>query len=172
MITSICLICFQEIIDNLDQETLVKVAKEGFMSRPLVLKDIIEKIKENSEGTTQPVNLRPFCVCGSCQEMMTEKERICCRERRLCRSKSLAFQNICLDSDNLATVIRSLADTYVFTPTYDNRAMRHAAYRQYVMWIHGHLGKGHRKVIPSCCVWKIRKHYPSPNGQYTGYKDK
>ena len=127
MITSICLICFQEIIDNLDQETLVKVAKEGFMSRPLVLKDIIEKIKENSEGTTQPVNLPPFCVCGSCQEMMTEKERICCRERRLCRSKSLAFQNICLDSDNLATVIRSLADTYVFTPTYDNRAMRHAA---------------------------------------------
>ena len=77
MITSICLICFQEIIDNLDQETLVKVAKEGFLSRPLVLKNIIEKIKENSEGTTQPVNLPPFCVCGSCQAMMTE-ERICC----------------------------------------------------------------------------------------------
>ena len=50
MITSICLICFQEIIDNLDQETLVKVAKEGFMSRPLVLKDIIEKNKRKFRG--------------------------------------------------------------------------------------------------------------------------
>ena len=88
MITSICLICFQEIIDNLDQETLVKVAKEGFMSRPLVLKDIIEKIKENSEGTTQPVNLPPFCVCGSCQEMMTEKEREYVVEKGACAAVS------------------------------------------------------------------------------------
>ena len=54
----------------------------------------------------------------------------------------MVFGNICLDSENLATVIRSLADTYVFTPTYDNQAMRHPAYRQYVMWQHGHLGKG------------------------------
>ena len=99
----------------------------------------------------------PFCVCGYCREMPTDNERACCKERRLCRSTTLAFQNICLDSNNLATVIRSLADTYVFTPTYDNWAMRHAAYRQYVMWIHGHLGKGNRT---SCCVWKIRKHYP------------
>ena len=50
MIASICLICLQEITDNLDQETLVKVAKEGFMSRPLVLKDIIEKKKKIERG--------------------------------------------------------------------------------------------------------------------------
>lgn len=146
------------------------MAKEGFKSRPLVLKDLVKKIENPVEEVSAQTSA-PFCVCGFCQEMPTDKERVCCKERRLCQSNKLAFQNICLDSDNLGTAIRSLADTYVFTPTYDNRAMRHAAYRQYVMWIHGHLGKGNRKVIPSCCVWKIRKHYPSPSGRYTGYKD-
>ena len=37
-----------------------------------------------------------------------------------------------------------MADTYVFTPVYDNRAMRHAAYRQFVMRRHGYLGRGNR----------------------------
>jgi hypothetical protein len=149
-----------------------------------VLRDLVERLRVNPDvqhdpdvphdpgHPRPPYNAPiPFCVCGYCREMPTDKERLCCREKRLCRSMSLAFQNICLDSDNLATAIRSLADTYVFTPIYDNRAMRHSAYRQYVMWIHGHLGKGNRKVMPSFCVWKIRKHYPSHNGQYTGYKN-
>lgn len=163
-------------IDALDHETLVKVAKQGFSSRHIQLKDLIASVQTNHDGPAQARGeshaVPPFCVCGYCLEMPTDKERICCKERRICRSKSGVFGNICLDSDNLSTAIRSHADTYVFTPTYDNRAMRHVAYRQYVMWVHGHLGKGHRKVIPSCCVWEIRKHYPSPDGIYTGYKDR
>ena len=152
---------------------LLKVAKQGFKSRGLFLQDLVTQAKAHPKDPTEPPTktVPPFCVCGYCREMATEKERLCCKERQLCRSQTAAFQNICIDSDNLATVIRSLADTYVFTPTYDNRAMRHAAYRQYIMWQHGHLGRGHRKVIPSCCVWEIRKHYCSPNNQYTGYKD-
>ncbi len=112
-----------------------------------------------------------FCICRNCREMHTDKERACCKEKWLCRSKTSIFHNICIESDNLSTAIRSLGDTYVFTATYDNRAMKHASYRQYVMWQHGYLGKGHCRVIPSCCVWEIRKYYPSPDGHYTGYKD-
>lgn len=105
-------------LESLDHETLLKVAKQDFISRRLILKGIIVSVQNNAEDPTEPptqADVRaPFCVCGHCREMPTENERVCCKEKRLCRSRSAVFQNVCIDSD-VATVIWSLAATYVFT---------------------------------------------------------
>ena len=50
------------------------------------------------------------------------------------------------------------------------RNYRYASYKQFTWWIHSRLGKGMRKVIPSCVVRSIRKNYPSENGVYTDFK--
>ena len=107
---------------------------------------------------------------GHCRPMPADKEQLCCRGRRKCRSRTAAFQNICTDGDNPATVITSLADTYVFTSQYDNRVMRHAAYRQYVMWQHGHLARGHRKVIHHVVYGKLETIIHLPIGNIRGIK--
>ncbi|KAH3838412.1 hypothetical protein DPMN_111821 [Dreissena polymorpha] len=50
-----------------------------------------------------------------------------------------------------------------------NRAFRHAAYRQYVLWMYGQLERSDRRTVPACCVKIIREKFPSDIGQYTGF---
>lgn len=49
--------------------------------------------------------------------------------------------------------------------------MRFAGYKQYTWWIHNRLGKGVRKVIPSCALWKIREKYPEASGSYVPFME-
>ena len=50
------------------------------------------------------------------------------------------------------------------------RAYRLAAYRQFVHWTYSRLGRGIRKVIPSCVVAAVRHEFPEADGIYTGFK--
>ena len=52
-----------------------------------------------------------------------------------------------------------------------NSSMRYAGYRQYSWWVHNHLWKGVRKVIPSCAIWAIRDTYPEHSGYYVPYQE-
>ena len=103
--------------------------------------------------------------------MPTQEENKCCtRIVRPCISTTPLFLQLVLDPNVLDLAMRYREDVLVLGNVRNNENFRHAAYRQYVLWQHGRLGRGNRRVVPSCCVVKIRARYPSPNGMYTGYR--
>ena len=51
------------------------------------------------------------------------------------------------------------------------RSLRYAAYRQFNWWIYTHLGKGNRRVIPSCVLWSIRSCFEEQDGVYVLYSE-
>ena len=51
------------------------------------------------------------------------------------------------------------------------RSYRFAGYKQFSLWTRNRLGKGVKKVIPSCALWSIREKYPSVDGSYIPFKE-
>ena len=51
------------------------------------------------------------------------------------------------------------------------RSYRYASYRQYILWMFDRLGKGNRRVIPSCVIWAIRNCFPEDNDNYVNYEE-
>ena len=51
-----------------------------------------------------------------------------------------------------------------------NRSIRFAAYKQFVWLVYKKLGKGNRRVISSCVLWKIRETFPEENGSYIPFE--
>ena len=109
--------------------------------------------------------------CGSCRNMPTQTENKCCCSKKMpCITTMPLFHQLVLDGNVLDLAMRYRKDVLVMDHTRNNENFRHTAYRQYVLWQYGRLGKGNRRVVPSCCVLAIRLRYPSPNGVYTGYR--
>ncbi|XP_052790215.1 P2X purinoceptor 7-like [Mya arenaria] len=99
--------------------------------------------------------------------MPTQRERICCG-REACLSHTADFDLLVLNEGVLALARLMRRDILVFIEEEDlRRANRHKAYRQFILLTHGYLEAGDRRVIPSCCVWRIRETFPDPYGQYT-----
>lgn len=125
---------------------------------------------EPQDNPTQPSNLPGWCICGRCRSMPTPAENVCCRKRP-CITTLEFFQSAVLDMNVLSIAIVNRSDMFADDPDYSPSGYRKAAYRQWVLWNHGYLGRANRRVIPSCCVWAVRNKYPSPGGHYLGFKE-
>ncbi|XP_013391824.1 P2X purinoceptor 7-like [Lingula anatina] len=137
-----------------------------------------------------------WCVCQKCREMPTDIEKQCCGKENCITllpvseiSAKYFIQNkhyfkayltsffslqdfsvLNLDEGvlNLARLYRR--DVLALDDEENNtKANRYQAYRQFTLWVHGHLGAGNRRVIPSCSVWAIRDKFPDAYGHYRGF---
>lgn len=112
---------------------------------------------------SQPAVALPWCVCRQCRPMPQEIENKCC--------KLTTCISLCLDVDVLEMCVRNAGEIRNDREDTSTRSFRKAAYRQFILARHGHLGKGNRWVCPSCVVLKIRQRYPSVTGVYMGYRE-
>lgn len=78
------------------------------------------------------------------------------------------FFSLCIDHQVLTVAILNRSDIRADPIDYSPSSYRKAAYRQYILWTHGYLGRG--RVVPSCVVLAVREWYPSPIGIYMGFK--
>ena len=75
-----------------------------------------------------------------------------------------------LDHNVLQLQIRLHADYRANLPNFHANGYRKAAYRQYTLSQYGYLGRGIRRVAPSCVVRCVINWYPSSDGVYMGYR--
>ena len=165
----------QNFIETLSTEKLKKLVavkcKCGVGSMDFI-QSISKDDVQQEQSFLQPStpNLLLWCKCGNCIEMQRAVENKCCQKEG-CITTRRKFCKFCLDPKNLEMVIKNIADIRNDNRDNSTCAFRKAAYRGFVLWQHGYLGKGNRKVVPSCAVLFIRKKYPSPTGIYIGFRE-
>ncbi|XP_048102793.1 P2X purinoceptor 7-like [Alosa alosa] len=162
-----------ELIEKMSELQLRKLAGQLFARQPGLVFDALSSINDSVRPPSESLPVG-WCRCGNCREMATDAERKCCGQRpALCISQTPHFSLYCLEDGYLRLHRQYRDDVLVFDearePGEDNREYRYAAYRQFIFWQHGALGRGNRRSIPSCCIWRIRDKYPDPHGQYTGF---
>ena len=149
---------------------LRRLALELLQRQPATFADLVNGEIPGGDGLhppnpPAPDNVPEWCYCGHCITMPMQEESKCCtRTAHPCISLTPLFQQLIVDANVLDIAMRYREDVLVLNNVRSNENFRHAAYRQYVLWQHGHLGRGNRRVVA------IHTCYPSPNGLYTGYR--
>ncbi|KAL3854917.1 hypothetical protein ACJMK2_014152 [Sinanodonta woodiana] len=140
-------------------------------------------LEEESEGIERDLDNRltntKWCLCALCQVMPTTEESQCCQEISKakitgfnevlqCITDHPGFLSVCLDPYVLETAYYQYRQQYDQHMEDSNERRRYVAYRQFVRWCWGFMGKEVRVPLPACAVNKIRQAFPSDT--YTGFK--
>ena len=151
------------------EKLLIRVLSQGRGSLEYA-RDLLASASDPQSQPPEPENGEDsWCICRVCRRMQDEQENVCCR-KRTCVTSYVMFNNICLDRGVLELAIRARCDIRADLPDYSTQSYRKAAYRQYTLWKYGKLGRGNRRILPSCVVTMIRQSYPAPDGRYMGYR--
>ena len=140
---------------------------------------------ENENDQLGQVGNKDWCKCGQCKREIREIDSLCCTEvpaiiedkfeEKKCITLAHEFELLCLNKTISKIVLLGLhktrGDPLENDKDLQNRSLHFAAYKQLIWWIFQDLGKGNRRVIPSCVVWSIRKLFPEVDGQYTRFKE-
>ena len=116
------------------------------------------------------------CTCDSCVAIQIEEETLCCNDAlkarlekfngKKCVTETLPFGLVCLEKDVLETALSNWNHLVGDHRNMCTKSYRFIAYRQYISWIYGRLGRNVRKRIPTCVLYKIRQTFPAPDNVY------
>ncbi|XP_057213153.1 P2X purinoceptor 7 [Triplophysa rosa] len=128
-----------------------------------------------STNTDTPLLEKPqsgcqdWCRCGCCPPAANLHEQLCCRlGKGRCITSCPIFSTLILS--------RSVLETALFyvdplMELHEGAQLRYGAYAQFIRWRFGDsTPRDAVPVIPSCCMWRIRAEYPSPDGKYSGLR--
>ncbi|XP_069585064.1 uncharacterized protein [Ranitomeya imitator] len=153
--------------------------EECFPSNPLRINNQ-NYIEFNTDTEENRIGKNDWCHCGNCVPMPTNIESICCQEIQNAEQYMLDFSCItlheffhtfCERNETVSIVLRTVDQNLHPPPSKEiKRKLRKTAYRSFTAWIHGYLGAGNRRPIPSCVVHKVRFAFPDDDDEYMGFK--
>ena len=156
---------FQEFVNTLNLEKLKFLVLRRYQCGAGIMEHITTLLNQMSENDLEENNglqtegtlhaehsgkqMQPkWCICGNCIEMPQQIENKCCRRRNNCIIQRRKFTKFCIDPENLEMCIKNTTDIRNDARNSSTRAFRKAAYRQYVLWQHGYLGKEIDMLFP------------------------
>ena len=141
------------------------------------------EVEINQKKDRIRIGNKDWCSCGYCKEEDREIDCLCCEEvaaidetkfqTQNCITLVEEFKVLCLTKTVLENVLVGLHETKgdPLEKIITNHSLRYAAYKQFIWWVYQKLGKGNRRVIPSCVLWIIRNTFPEENGKYVLYSE-
>ena len=141
------------------EEIIIETTNQGRSSLDYV-KDVLTAAKNDiRQPSNNPDGSPEWCKCAHSQKLETIVENKCSSFKK-CITTYRLFGKCCLDKDCLMLSIKAWADIRADEHNFESNNYRKAAYRQFTLWKYGRLGKGNRRVVPSCVVWAVRREYP------------